>query len=224
MMKESLLYKVMSAIHTIFFVSILSFGITFLSGTLLMIPSIAAAFVIGRMIIYNEFDINESIIKSFFREFKKALCLLRFLPVNLIMLFNIVGIIVAVKLDMTMYAVLCLVIIAILLTMIFYIAGFYVFIANKMTLVEVAFCMFYKPTLLIPLFSAMVIFIFFFQVLIAGILLVSGFIFIFVIELVVFLHMLYYKQLNGIEEEGEYAQLVKYAMEKYTNLETKQKK
>lgn len=131
---------------------------------------------------------------------------------------------VAVKLEMTMYAVLCLVIIALLLTMIFYIAGFYVFIANKMTLVEVAFCMFYKPTLLIPLFSAMVIFTFFFQGLIVKILLASGFIFLFIIELVVFLHMLYYKQLNGIEEEGEYAQLVKYAMGKCANLEITQKK
>lgn len=224
MMKESMLYKVMSAIHTILFVSILCFGITLISGTLLMIPSIAAAFVIGRMIIYNEFDINDSLIKNFFREFKKALCLLRFLPVNLIMLFNIVGIIVAVKLDMTMYAVLCLVIIALLLTMIFYIAGFYVFVARKMTLVEVAFCMFYKPTLLIPLFSGMVIFTFFFQGLIAKILLVSGFVFLFLIEIVVFLHMLYYKQLNGIEEEGEYAGLVKYAMEKCSNLKTTQKK
>ncbi len=224
MMKESLLYKVMSAIHVILFVSVLCFGITLLSGTLLMIPSIAAAFVTGRMIIYNEFDINDSIIKSFFREFKKALCLLRFIPVNLILLFNIVGIMVAVKLEMTMYAVLCLVIIALLLTMIFYIAGFYVFIANKMTLVEVAFCMFYKPTLLIPLFSAMVIFTFFFQGLIVKILLASGFIFLFIIELVVFLHMLYYKQLNGIEEEGEYAQLVKYAMGKCANLEITQKK
>ncbi len=224
MMRESLLYKVMSAIHIILFTSILCFGITLLSGTLLMIPSVTAAFVIGKTLIYNQFDINESVIKNFFREFKKALSLLRFIPVNLIMLVNIAGIIVAVRLDMMIYSVLCLMIISLLLTMVFYIAGFYVFISPKMTLTEVAFCMFYKPTLLIPIFSGMVIFVFFFQAFIAKILLVSGFIFLFIIELVVFLHMLYYKQLNGIEEEGEYAQLIKYAMEKYTNLETMQKK
>lgn len=224
MMKESLLYKVMSAIHVILFTSVLCFGITLLSGTLLMIPSIAAAFVIGKTLIYNQFDINESIIKGFFKEFKKALCLLRFIPVNLIMLVNIAGIIVAAKLGMMIYSVLCLMIISLLLTMIFYIAGFHVFINHKLTLTEVAFCMFFKPTLLVPIFSGMVIFVFFFQALIAKILLVSGCFFLFIIELVIFLHMLYYKQLNGIEEEGEYAELVKYTMKKYTNLETIQKK
>ncbi len=224
MMKESLLYKVMSIVHVILFTSVLCFGITLLSGTLLMIPSITAAFVIGKTLIYNQFDINESIIKNFFKEFKKALSLLRFIPVNLIMLINIVGIIVAAKLDMMVYSILCLVIMSLLLTLVFYIAGFYVFVTEQMTLAEVAFSMFFKPTLLVPIFSAMVIFIFFFQTLIAKILLVSGSFFLFIIQLVIFLHMLYYKQLNGIKEEGEYAELVKYAVDKYTNFEAIQKK
>lgn len=224
MMKESLLYKVMSIVHVILFTSVLCFGITLLSGTLLMIPSITAAFVIGKTLIYNQFDINESIIKNFFKEFKKALSLLRFIPVNLIMLINIVGIIVAAKLDMMVYSILCLVIMSLLLTLVFYIAGFYVFVTHQMTLTEVAFSMFFKPTLLVPLFSAMVIFIFFFEALIAKILLVSGSFFLFIIELIIFLHMLYYKQLSGIKEEGEYAELVKYAVDKYTNFETIQKK
>ena len=224
MMKESLLYKVMSIVHVILFTSVLCFGITLLSGTLLMIPSITAAFVIGKTLIYNQFDINESIIKNFFKEFKKALSLLRFIPVNLIMLINIVGIIVAAKLDMMVYSILCLVIMSLLLTLVLYIAGFYVFVTDQMTLTEVAFSMFFKPTLLVPIFSAMVIFIFFFEVLIAKILLVSGSFFLFIIELIIFLHMLYYKQLSGIKEEGEYAELVKYAVDKYTNFEAIQKK
>ena len=208
----------MSTLHVILLTSILCFGVTFLSGTLLMIPSVIAVFTIGKTLLYNQFDINDSIIKNFFRVFRGALPLLRFMPINLIILINSVGILAAAQLNMPIYCLICLMIMALLLTFIFYIAGFYVFIDHKVQLVEVAFAMFFKPTFLVSLFSGMVIFTLFFQAELAKILLVCGSLFLFIIEIVIFVHMLYYKQFKGIQEDEMDVDLISYAAERWSKV------
>ncbi len=91
MIKKSVFYKVLSAVHIVFFTSILCFGMIFLSGSLLMVPSLCAAFQIGKAAMYEGLDITDSFVLAFFRNFKKFLGMERFVPVNLIMLLNLAG-------------------------------------------------------------------------------------------------------------------------------------
>ncbi|MBP3888876.1 MAG: hypothetical protein J6F30_14710 [Cellulosilyticum sp.] len=91
MMKETILNKILNTIHVIFFTSILCFGITFLSGTLLMIPAFSAAFIMGKTLIYKEFDITDSVIKNYFLYMKSSMHLMKYIPLNSILLLNVIG-------------------------------------------------------------------------------------------------------------------------------------
>lgn len=208
-MKDSILYKTLSMIHTIFFLSILCFGTIFLSLTILMVPAFTASFMIGRELIYKEYDVTDSLIKKYFHNLKETLPLLKYAGINLIAALNIGGIFWGIKMEQTIYSVMCLAITAILYTLILYVAGYYTFVDKKFTLVDVFICMMYKPGLMIPVIIAMILLVFFFRMLAVKILLVAGAFPMLVIEVVIFLHTLYYRELRGELQEDKYAHLVR---------------
>ncbi|MDE7477456.1 MAG: hypothetical protein K2M91_05830 [Lachnospiraceae bacterium] len=203
MIKKSVFYKVLSAVHIVFFTSILCFGIMFLSGLLLMLPALCAAFQIGKAAMYDELDITNSIVLSFFRYFKQALCLERFVPVNFIMLLNLAGMYFAANVKSTWMLLACLVIFSLLLTLCLFIAGYATFVENKFLLEEVAVAMLVKPLSVVTVFILMLLLTYFFSGVIAAILVLMGTFFLFVIELVIFMTMLQYRQLSGKLDEGD---------------------
>lgn len=208
-MRDSILYKILSLIHVFFFLSILCFGTIFLSLTIMMVPAVTAAFLIGKELIYKEYDITDSLIKKYFRYLKESLHLMKYAGINLVAALNIGGVFLGIKMEQMVYCVLCLAITAILYTLVLYVAGYYTFVDKKFTLVEVFICMLYKPGLLIPVIILMILLIFFFRMTIAKILLVVGAFPIVVLEMVIFLHTLHYRKLRGVlPDDDEYAYLV----------------
>ena len=208
MMKSTILNKILYAIHITFFSSILCFGIVFLSGGLLMIPAFAAAFMLGKSIIYKEFDITDSVIKKYLIYFKESLHLMKYVMLNVIILLNMGGVMIGGAYHMEGYTIICLCIVAILLMMVIYLVAYDVFIDKKFTLTEVAVCMLYKPAYMIIIFMLMVLAIFFFSIRMACVLVFSGTVVLFLIELLTFLHMLHYRKLCGKLEGEKYASLV----------------
>jgi hypothetical protein len=53
MMKQTPLNRIMSAVHIIFFSSLLCFGTICLSGTVLLMPALGASFLIGKDVLKN---------------------------------------------------------------------------------------------------------------------------------------------------------------------------
>lgn len=210
MKRESLFYKILSGIHIVFFVSMLTFGITFVTAGILMIPAIAAAFQMGRDQLYKKLDISDSTIGVFFHYLKHTMKLCRFIPINLIFLGNLVAAFATIQLGKTAYAVWFLCAMAFLLVLIFYLAGYYTFVDEKVRLTDLLISMFYKPQFLIPLFSIMVLVVCFFNGTVAAILFFAGAFFAFAVEVVIFIQMLYYRELLGtLDEDEEFIFLVK---------------
>lgn len=208
-MRESGFYKAVSFIHVSFFLSILCFGTIFLSLTILMVPALTATFMIGKELIYREYDITDSLIKKYFRYLRQALPLEKYVVINLVATLNIAGILAGIRMEQTGYAIACLTITAILYTLILYLAGYYTYVERKFTLTDVFICMMYKPGFMLPILIVMILTVFFFRALMAKILLVIGAIPILVLELTIMLHMLHYRKLKGdLPEDDMYAHLV----------------
>lgn len=208
-MRESVFYKAVSFIHIFFFLSILCFGTIFLSLTVLMVPAITAAFMIGRELIYREYDITDSLVKKYFHYLKGALPLMKYVGINLVAALNIAGILAGIYMEQTGYAIVCLTITAILYTLILYLAGYYTYVERKFSLTDVFICMMYKPGLMFPIVMVMILTVVFFRALMAKLLLVIGAFPLLVLEVVITLHMLHYRKLKGeLTEDDMYAHLV----------------
>ena len=214
MIKESAFYKILSAIHIVFFTSILCFGMIYLSCGILMLPCFAALFKIGKEYIYKKLDITDSIIKVYFRHLKSSIRLIKYFPINIILMINIAGMLVTAKFNNMLYSILCLSVTAFLLVFILYIAGYYTFVNEQINLIDVMFSIFIRPFLLIPIFIVMVLCIFFFSLAIAIVLLLLGTFFLFALEVMIFMQMLLFKKAFGKLQEDEYDFLLHNANKK----------
>lgn len=209
MMKQTPLNRIMSAVHIIFFSSLLCFGTICLSGTVLLMPALGASFLIGKDVLYKRLDINDSIIKNYFRYLADSIKLVKYFAINIIIALNIAGMIAAAKTSNFIYSVACLVIAAFLFTFIFYIVGYHAFVSNKINIVEVVASMFTKLYLLITVFIVMVLCVLFFSGTLLAVLFVSGTLLVFGLEIPIFIQMLHLKKILGrIDSSEKYAYLV----------------
>lgn len=209
MIKKAPFYKILSAVHIVFFSSVFCFGTIFLSFTMLMIPALGAVFQLGKEVLYGKIDITDSIVAKYFRYLKDAMGLMRFVPVNLIMVLNVAGMWVAVKMRIVWILFACLAIVALMLTVGLYIAGYFVFVGKEFSLVEAAVAMLIKPLSLMSIFAIMILFTYFFSGILVTILMFMGTFFLFVAELVIFITMLHYlKALGQLDLEDEFAHLI----------------
>lgn len=209
MIRKVPLYKILSAIHVVFFTSMLCFGITFLTGSLLALPAFGAAFLIGKDWLYDELDITNSIVRSYFSYFKRMWRLMRFFPIGLLLLLNMVGIWAASKMNLLPYTVVCMAILSILCTIMLYIVGYAVFVAEDFKIYDVILAMFVKPLSIATIFLIMLLAVYFFSGTLAIILFFMGTFFLFVIEVVIFITMLYYLKLTQqLDENEKFAYLV----------------
>ncbi len=209
MTRESLFYKILSGIHIVFFTSVLCGLTIILTATLLLLPALGAVFMIGKDFIDKKLNINDSIVKTYFKYLKEALTLFKFFPVNLVIILNVIGMYVAMQSANIIYSILCLMIVSFLLVFTLYLVGYYVFINKKVNILETAFYMFLKPQFLIPLFMVMVVFCAFVSIAVLAVLFFTGAFFLFALEVVIFIQTMYFRKLTGdLTEEEEYAYLV----------------
>lgn len=212
MTRQSLFYKIISAIHIVLFTSMLAFGMIFLTGNLFAMPVLGAVFMLGKDAIDKKLDINDSIVKTYFKYLKKSLTLMRFCPINIILLLNIAGMLIAAKTELFLYSVVCLALISFLLVFMLYIAGYYVFVDEEVSLMEVMLCMLLKPQYLMPVFVIMVLCAFFASTTLGIILIFTGTFFLFALEVLVFIQTLYYKQMLGkLRQDDEYYYMINKA-------------
>lgn len=197
MTKETLLYKILSVIHIILFTSIMTFATIYLSGSLLLIPAVAAAFRIGKTVMKKDMDVNSSIIREYCKGLKTSLKLIRFIPVNLLILLNIAGMLAAEGRISRAYSIVCLVLVAFLLVFSMYIAGYHVFVEDRVIISEVVLSIFIKPQYLIPVFILTVFFVIFFSVKLLAILLFVGSIFLYAAEVMIYLQLQHYRRVTG---------------------------
>lgn len=210
MIRENLLYRIMSYIHITLFVSLCCALTVALSGTLLLLPAITAVFQIGREVLYKKADVNESVIKTYFLYLKDSLRLMKFVGVELVLLLNLASLYLFAGQQGVALSVAALAIAAFLLIFQLYIAGYFVFVDEKFTLEEAAFAMIFRPVFLIPLFAAMVLLLFFFNLTIAAVLLFAGAFFLFAFQVPIFIQMLSYRKMRGtLDETEEFYYLVK---------------
>jgi hypothetical protein len=207
MIRESLFYKILSAIHYIFFTSLLCFGIIYLSLGLLMLPALGAVFKIGKDFIYKKLDITDSIIRTYFRYFKSSLPLVKFLPLSIIMLVDIAGMLAAAKSQNMVWGILCLSAVACMLVYALYAAGYHTYVDDAVNPVEVLLAMFLKPYFLMPVFVIMVLCVFFFSLLFVILSLLLGAFFLFAVEVTIFIQMLLFKKASRELEEDEFEYL-----------------
>lgn len=208
MMKESAFYKILSAIHIILFTSMLCFGCIYLSAALLMLPAFGAVFKIGRDYLGRRLDITDSIVRTYLRYFKASLGLMKFVPINLIMLFNVIAMMVTAKSGKWMYSVVCLSIAALLMVFLIYIAGYHTFVDERVRLMDVILCIFLKPLYAVPVFMITVIGIFSFSGTMMIIIFFTGTLLLFAEEIVVLLQLLFYKKFTGKLKGDEFEYLM----------------
>ena len=205
MIRESKVYKVLCGVHVVFFTSLLGFGLTYLSASILLLPSLYGVFYIGKEIFYGQFDINNSIIKTFWSAFKKGVALLKFLPFQLIIVVN--GISVLMNTYNALMGYFSMVVIAFLITYLIYACHYYTFVEQEVHYTDVFVYMFYNPLYLCMLFILSLLALVFINGNVLVLLLFCGSTFIFVIECFLVLHVLFYKKTLGIlEEEDELLQ------------------
>ena len=203
MMRESGIYKISAAVHIVFFTSILSFLTAVLSGTLLLLPALGAVFLVGKEVIYKRINIYDSIIKTYFKYLGQAIKLMKFLPVQLIMILNAVGMIISAANNHPAYSVLCLSILSILLAFLMYLAGYFTFINEKVNSMEVILIIFLKPQYFLSVFAGIVLCVFFFSVTLLAVLAFCGAVFIITAQAVILIPITHYKKIAGIPEEKE---------------------
>lgn len=209
MIRENLFYRILSAIHIVFFSSILCFGTIYLTGTLLMIPALAASLMICKDYLYKKLDINNSIVMTYLRYIKGSLKLMKFLPINFIMILNIFAMLYSIKSNYFVYSIVCLTITVLLLLLMLYIAGFYAFVNEKVDIIEVVISIIIKPQFALPVFAALVIGVSFFSITLMFLLLLTGAFFLFALSILILLNMLHYKKVIGtLSEEDEYYHLI----------------
>ena len=81
-----------TAVHLIAVLSAVCFGTIYLSLGILLIPALTSAFLVGKDVIYKQFDVYDSLSKRFFRQLKEEMHTMRYFPIQLVFVLQAVGI------------------------------------------------------------------------------------------------------------------------------------
>ena len=87
----------MSAIHLIVVLSIVCFGTIILSLGILLIPALTSAFIVGKDVIYKRYDVYDGLVKRFFSGLASEMRMMRYFPLQLIIIIQLAGIYAAEK-------------------------------------------------------------------------------------------------------------------------------
>ncbi|MCI7766369.1 MAG: hypothetical protein MSJ26_00070 [Oscillospiraceae bacterium] len=131
-MKKKLdLSTLMAAIHLVAVLSAVCFGTVYLSLSILTIPALTAAFVIGKDVIYKRYDVHDGLVRRFFKELKASLGMMKYFPLQLLILLQAAGMYGAEKTGLTYLSYPMLVCISFVCALIVYVIAFHVFYQPK---------------------------------------------------------------------------------------------
>ncbi|MGN0667084.1 MAG: hypothetical protein ACI4KF_11245 [Huintestinicola sp.] len=202
MKKKFDLSTLLSMIHLVFVLSIVCFSVTFLSLGILAMPSFTAAFILGKEVLYKQYDVYDSVVKRFFSEMKRAIKMMRYFPLQLLIILQTGGMYAVGKVGMSYLMVPMLAFTAFLLTLLIYIITYHVFYREFPHIPEVLIAMFYRIQYLLIIFVLMLLAAMFFGTIMMIVLFFAGALILFLLEATAFLGIMAFKVLrNDITEE-----------------------
>ena len=200
------LTAIMSAIHLIVVLSIVCFGTIILSLGILLIPALTSAFIVGKDVIYKRYDVYDGLVKRFFSGLASEMRMMRYFPLQLIIIIQLAGMYAAEKVGMNFLMYLMVACISFVLTLIVYVITYHIFYSPKPSVTEVLIAMFYRVHFFLLVWVAMLLITTLFGVKLIGVFLLVGTIAVLLVETVAFLGILSFKNLKKelTDEEKEY--------------------
>ncbi|MBQ8786994.1 MAG: hypothetical protein IJZ61_05115, partial [Oscillospiraceae bacterium] len=200
------LTALMSAIHLIFVLSIVCFGTIILSLGILLIPALTSAFIVGKDVIYKRYDVYDGLVKRFFSGLASEIRMMRYFPLQLIIIIQLVGMYAAEKVGMNFLMYLMVACISFVLTLIVYVITYHIFYNPKPSVTEVLIAMFYRVHFFLLVWIAMLLITTLSSIKLMGVFLLVGTIAVLLVETVAFLGVISFKNLKKelTEEEKEY--------------------
>ena len=196
-MKKKLdLSTIMAAIHLIVVLSAVCLGTIYLSLSILTIPALTSAFIIGKDVIYKQFDVHDGLVKRFYTELAAQMGMMRYFPLQLLVLLQTAGMYGAEKTGMTYLSYPMLICISFVCALIVYVIAFHIFYSPKPTVTAVIIAMMYRVQYFLIIWLLTVLVAVFFSVKLMGILLLAGAILILCLEICAFLGIMGYKKLR----------------------------
>lgn len=139
MMKENIFTKVLSGIHLFFWISLMFTIVTVGTGFIFLIPALAALFQIGREFILGEYNVYDSNVKNFFKGVWGKRRLLRFVPIEIILLFQFVGLMAAVNIGNLIISIVLIAASSLLLAFLLYVCAYSSFFEEEYHCMQVIF-------------------------------------------------------------------------------------
>ncbi len=197
---------IMSAIHLVVVLSLVCFGTIILSLGILTIPALTSAFIVGKDVIYKQFDVYDGLVKRFFKGLASEMRMMRYFPLQLFIIVQLAGMYAAEKVGMEFLMYLMIACISFLLTLIVYVITYHIFYTPKPTITEVLVAMFYRVHFFLLVWVAMLLITALFGVKLMGVFLFVGTIAILLVETVAFLGIIGFKNLKKelTDEEKEF--------------------
>lgn len=202
-MKKITLASVMSGIHYVFVLSILCFGTIYISLGILALPALTSAFIIGRDVIFGQFDIYDSLFKRFFTELKVSAGMMRYFPLQLLAMLQGAGMFAAERLNIPVLPYVMLVCMVFIITLLIYIAAYCVFCTPKPAVTETVIVMFYRIGYMIMIWLSVLLITVTLCKLTLIIGLFAGAAILLAAEITAFLDIISYKKLRGLLTEQE---------------------
>lgn len=192
-----------SAVHLIFVLSLVTFGTIYLTLGLLTLPALTSAFMVGKDVIYKRFDVYDSLSKRFFTQLTEEMGMMRYFPVQLIIILQGLGIYAAGRVGMPQLVYVLVPCIAFLITFMIYIAAYHVFYERYPDAVSVIIAMFYRVQYLMTVWVLMILVSILFRASMLGILLMIGAVVLLLLETAAFLGIIAYKKARGHLSEDD---------------------
>ncbi len=197
---------IMAAIHLVVVLSLVCFGTIILSLGILTIPALTSSFIVGKDVIYKRFDVYDGLVKRFFSGLASEIGMMRYFPLQLIIIIQLVGIFAAEKTGMNFLMNLMVACISFVLTLIVYVITYHIFYKPYPTVTDVLIAMFYRVQFFLLVWVAMILITALFGIKLMSALLLIGTIVILLVEIVAFLGVIGFKNLKNelTDEEKKY--------------------
>jgi len=185
--------------------SLVCFGTIILSLGILLIPALTSAFIVGKDVIYKQFDVYDGLVKRFFSGLASEMRMMKYFPLQLLIIIQLIGMYASEKVGMNFLMYLMIACISFLLALIVYVITYHIFYTPKPSITEVLIAMFYRVHFFLLVWVAMLLITTLFSIQLLGIFLLIGTIAVLLVETVAFLGVLGFKNLRKelTDEEKE---------------------
>lgn len=139
MIKENMFSKVLSGIHLFFWISLMFTLVTVGTGFVLLIPALATLFQIGREFILGEYNVYDSNVKNFFKGVWSKRRLLRFFPIEIMLLLQFAGLFVTAKMGSLILSIVFIATSSLLLAFLLYVCAYSSFFEEEYHYMQVVF-------------------------------------------------------------------------------------